>query len=256
MSDITILDGGMGKLLRRIGAPFRQPEWSALALMEAPEMVAQAHRHFVEAGAQVITTNNYAVVPYHHSDAFVAERLDELTALAGRIFRTVGRDLSLVAAWSRLVYTAFLGVAVIFFFQGLQLLDGTGLGAIPADERAAQALVAFETFNSTWLIGLLAFGLHLILTGAIILRSGIAPRGLAVVLVVAGLAYVIDTGAHTLLADYAEYADAFTAMVAVPAVLAEGWFGLWLLLRAGRGGGIATPTVGLGATDTGPAAQV
>ena len=32
---ITLLDGGMGRELKRMGAPFRQPEWSALALMEA-----------------------------------------------------------------------------------------------------------------------------------------------------------------------------------------------------------------------------
>ena len=33
----VILDGGMGRELQRRGAPFRQPEWSALALIEAPQ---------------------------------------------------------------------------------------------------------------------------------------------------------------------------------------------------------------------------
>ena len=35
MKHITIIDGGMGRELNRRGAPFRQPEWSALALTEA-----------------------------------------------------------------------------------------------------------------------------------------------------------------------------------------------------------------------------
>lgn len=87
MADITILDGGMGKELRRIGAPFRQPEWSALALMEAPDTVVQAHINFIESGAVVITTSNYAVVPFHLG----AERFDRigvgLTDLAGRLAR-------------------------------------------------------------------------------------------------------------------------------------------------------------------------
>jgi S-methylmethionine-dependent homocysteine/selenocysteine methylase len=87
MSSVTILDGGMGKELRRIGAPFRQPEWSSLALMEAPEMVVQAHRNFIDAGARVIITNNYAVVPYHHTEQFFAERGTELVDLAGRLAR-------------------------------------------------------------------------------------------------------------------------------------------------------------------------
>jgi len=55
----------MGRELQRIGAPFAQPEWSALALMKAPEMVTQAHRNFIDAGAKIITTNTYALVPFH-----------------------------------------------------------------------------------------------------------------------------------------------------------------------------------------------
>ena len=33
---MIILDGGLGRQLKAMGAPFRQPEWSALALMEGP----------------------------------------------------------------------------------------------------------------------------------------------------------------------------------------------------------------------------
>ena len=42
--DLWVLDGGMGRELARRGAPFRQPEWSALALMEAPETVREVHQ--------------------------------------------------------------------------------------------------------------------------------------------------------------------------------------------------------------------
>ena len=42
--DVMIMDGGMGRLLKEMGAPFRQPEWSALALMEAPDCVEKAHQ--------------------------------------------------------------------------------------------------------------------------------------------------------------------------------------------------------------------
>ncbi|MFA3203231.1 homocysteine S-methyltransferase family protein [Acinetobacter baumannii] len=62
---MKILDGGLGRELARRGAPFRQPEWSALALIEAPETVKKVHLDFINAGAEVITTNNYAVVPFH-----------------------------------------------------------------------------------------------------------------------------------------------------------------------------------------------
>ena len=57
----------------------------------------------------------------------------------------------------------------------------------------------------------------------------------------AGVAYVADTVAHSLLANYDDYKTALTAMVAVPSVIAEGWFGLWLLLRAGKSRAASLP---------------
>ena len=65
MSRLTILDGGMGRELKRMGAPFSQPLWSAQALIEAPQCVTQAHQAFINAGAEIITVNSYACVPFH-----------------------------------------------------------------------------------------------------------------------------------------------------------------------------------------------
>ena len=86
---VTILDGGMGRELDRVGAPFRQPEWSALALLEGPEFVAQVHESYAEAGAQVLTTNTYAVVPFHIGEERFASDGRRLASLAGRIAREV-----------------------------------------------------------------------------------------------------------------------------------------------------------------------
>lgn len=87
ISNIKILDGGMGRELARMGAPFRQPEWSALALMEAPQFVRAAHDAFIAAGSQVITTNSYAVVPFHISEPVFAEQGAALIALSGKLAR-------------------------------------------------------------------------------------------------------------------------------------------------------------------------
>ena len=87
MATVKILDGGMGRELKRMGAPFQQPEWSALALMQGPQFVRQAHDAFVQGGAQIITTNSYAVVPFHIGQ----ERFDAqgvaLARLAGELAR-------------------------------------------------------------------------------------------------------------------------------------------------------------------------
>jgi len=94
MQEVILLDGGTGRELARIGAPFRQPEWSALSLIEAPEYVTKVHSAYVKSGADVITTNSYAIVPFHIGvDRFFA-RGEELASLAGRLARQVADQSS------------------------------------------------------------------------------------------------------------------------------------------------------------------
>lgn len=88
---MIILDGGLGRELKAMGAPFRQPEWSALALMEAPHFVRIAHDKFIEAGADIITTNSYAIVPFHIGEATFRERAAELLDLSGQLARSAAR---------------------------------------------------------------------------------------------------------------------------------------------------------------------
>ena len=85
---MIILDGGLGRELKAMGAPFRQPEWSALALMEGPDFVRAAHDAFIEAGADTITTNSYAIVPFHIGEAAFQNRAGELLDLAGQLAKS------------------------------------------------------------------------------------------------------------------------------------------------------------------------
>ncbi|OBZ94657.1 homocysteine methyltransferase [Pararhizobium polonicum] len=87
MSTIRILDGGMSRELLRLGAQLRQPEWSALALIDTPDIVLQVHREFIEAGADVVTTNSYALVPFHIGEERFSSQGPALIDLSGRLAR-------------------------------------------------------------------------------------------------------------------------------------------------------------------------
>lgn len=87
MGDIRILDGGMSHELQRLGAELKQPEWSALALINAPDIVRQVHAEFIEAGADVVTTNSYALVPFHIGEERFRKDGASLIALSGRLAR-------------------------------------------------------------------------------------------------------------------------------------------------------------------------
>jgi homocysteine S-methyltransferase len=87
MNTIRILDGGMSRELLRLGAQLRQPEWSALALIDTPDIVRQVHREFIEAGADVVTTNSYALVPFHIGEERFSSQGPALIDLSGRLAR-------------------------------------------------------------------------------------------------------------------------------------------------------------------------
>lgn len=83
----NILDGGLSRDLIRRGAPFAQPEWSALALIQTPHLVRAVHADFLAAGAQVATTASYALVPFHVGEARFWGEGAELAGRSGRMAR-------------------------------------------------------------------------------------------------------------------------------------------------------------------------
>lgn len=94
MSKTIILDGGMGRELSRRGAPFQQPEWSALALWKAPEAVQSIHEDFIRAGATVITSNSYALVPFHIGETRFTTDGQRLAALSGELAQAAVKNIN------------------------------------------------------------------------------------------------------------------------------------------------------------------
>lgn len=150
------------------------------------------------------------------------------------LLRPTGTLPALHAAWFRLVYTVFLGVASVFLFLALQLATFANDQGPTSVEEQRMVMLALEAFDFTWLVGLAAFAIHLILLGRILVSSRVAPALLGWTLTVAGVAYLTDTIAHTVLTDYQSVAGILLIIVAVPSILGELAFTIWLLARAGR----------------------
>jgi len=126
--------------------------------------------------------------------------------------------LSLLSTLFRMMHAAIMGVALYTLPLTLNL------------NTAEQILTQVEQFNTIWLIGLFFFGIHLILLGNIIGR----PKIIVFFLIIAGVMYMIDTGAHFLLSDYDSYSTIFLALVAIPSIIGEMSFAIWLLIKGVR----------------------
>ena len=78
MSEVVLLDGGMGQELVHRATNPTTSLWSAQVMLDEPHVVEAAHRAFVEAGASVITLNSYSATPERLARAGLAERFEEL----------------------------------------------------------------------------------------------------------------------------------------------------------------------------------
>ncbi|MBK7483697.1 MAG: DUF4386 domain-containing protein [Flavobacteriales bacterium] len=126
--------------------------------------------------------------------------------------------LSLPSMLFRMMHAAIMGVAIFALPLALKLNTSEAI------------LHQVDVFNTIWLIGLFFFGFHLILLGRILGR----PNLIAVFLAIAGIMYAVDTCAHFLLPDYAEHADIFLMLVAIPSILGEMALAVWLLVKGGK----------------------
>jgi len=148
------------------------------------------------------------------------------------VFRGFSRNLALLAAFFRLAQAAVLGVNLLNTYVPLLLLaDGGYLTAFQPEQLNALVLLALEAHSFGYLIGLVFFGVHCMILGYLVVKSAYVPRILGVLLVIAGVGYLVDSFGRTLLPTYDDHANLFLVIVFVPAFVAEVSFCLWLLLK-------------------------
>jgi homocysteine S-methyltransferase len=92
-----LLDGAMGTELDRRGVRTTLPLWSAIGVVERPEVVGEIHRDYALAGADVLTTNTFRTtrrtLEKAGRDPDEAEALDRLAvALAREAATDAGSD--------------------------------------------------------------------------------------------------------------------------------------------------------------------
>lgn len=162
--------------------------------------------------------------------------LDVLVAWSLYIFlKPADARLSLLAAWLRLAYSAMYAAAMFGLALALRLLSNADFAAIfPAEQLPSQVMLALAFFQEGWMVGLLFFGVSLLVLGVLVFRSGYAPKILGVLLFGAGVSYLVDSGVQLLLPNYADFAGLLLFVLLLPMIVGEMAFCFWLLLHGGK----------------------
>jgi hypothetical protein len=137
----------------------------------------------------------------------------------------VNRSVSLLTAWFRLMYTAVVLFAWLNLVTVFRLLNTPDyLTLFGAGPLHAHVRLLLGSFRYDWSMSLIIFGIHLVLLGCLIYRSGYIPKILGILLVIDGLGWEIDS-----LQPYF-YPNAHLGFLFIT-FLGELVFMLWLLIR-------------------------
>jgi hypothetical protein len=150
-----------------------------------------------------------------------------LTVLLYVLLKPVNKTLSLIAAFSRLAMTVIQGMNLLNHFIVLLLLSGAGYLTIFApDQLQALVMLFLNAHESVVLIWGLFFGLHLLVFGYLVYKSGYLPKFLGILLLIVAFCYLIQDFGNML---FPQYKALFTSIGSL--AFLEIVFPLWLLIK-------------------------
>lgn len=142
------------------------------------------------------------------------------------LLRPVNRDLALLAAFFRLVFTAVYATLSLTHFAPLLLLSSAGAAFTPA-QLQAMSVFALKLHNLGYNVSLVFFGFHCLLIGWLIARSGLLPRAIGGLLAIAGACYLVNSFAGVTVPGFASM---LFPWILLPGFVAELCLALWLLI--------------------------
>jgi MFS family permease len=144
------------------------------------------------------------------------------------LLEPVNKSLALLTALFRVVYATIFATALNNLFGVLYLLTNADYSRVfETGQLHAQVMLSLNAFNDGWNIGLAIFGLHLVALGYLVFKSGYMPRFLGILLIVAGLGYLVDSFGKILLSNY-------NITIAMFTFIGELLFMFWLLIKGAK----------------------
>ncbi|MBQ4915863.1 DUF4386 domain-containing protein [Maribacter sp. MMG018] len=144
--------------------------------------------------------------------------------------KSTSKNLSYLASFFRILHAVFFCVALLKLLHIYELTNNVS-NSIKLQQVVTELLLDFDTL---WTIGLLFFGIHLIVLGYLIIKSTYIPKALGVLLVLAAFGYIIDGMAKLSMSNYDDYKNIFEVIVIMPTVIGEFSLTVWLLIKGFR----------------------
>ena len=142
---LVILDGAMGSELEKSGAKMDKNLWCGTCSVEFPELVRKVHEDYIEAGADVITTNTYASTPIsmknYGLEGSIQRFNQKSVEIAKKAIENSKKNIALAGSVSASGSYYKLGVKAMIpgFNEQLKILTEEGVDLIILEAMSSQA---------------------------------------------------------------------------------------------------------------------
>ncbi len=140
-----------------------------------------------------------------------------------KYFKDDHKIMSAVSGLIRTIYTIIFVIATYYLTKNLNTNELT-------DQLAKSN---FEQFQTIWNIGLVIFGVHILLIGYLMKLHSKIPKILWYITLIAGVSYIVVSSLK-LTCPNSEIVTVFVIMMALPMTIGEMGLAIWLLMKGGK----------------------
>lgn len=144
-----------------------------------------------------------------------------------KLTEPINKKLSYIASMFRGFHALFFVIA-LYQLQKIYQTTNNANYSLDLENHATNLLFKFDKL---WTIGLLFFGVHLLILGVLSIKSIYISKWIGYLLILAALGYFIDGFAKFFLTNYKDYKLYFDTIVLLTAVVGEFGFTIWLFIK-------------------------
>lgn len=190
------------------------------------------------ATAENITTNSFLFRIGFISDLVMVMSDVGVALLFYLLLKPVNQGLSMLAAFFRLAQATVIGINLLNFYLPLLLLgEGDYLSSFSDDQLNSLSLLFLNAHSYGYLISGVFFGVSCVILGQLIYKAAYFPKWLGILVVGAGVSYLIDCVVNFL---FPELTATSEILVMTVAVVSELSLCLYLLIKGVKNNAIQT----------------
>ena len=138
-------------------------------------------------------------------------------------FRTDSYQLSFASLILRLIYTIIFGISIYFLYANLEAgIDNSHIKR------------NYYIFQNIWNLGLIIFGVHLLVLGILIKKHESIPKFIWLLTMFAGFSYIVLHSLKIIQTDSKDIIEQVNNFLALPMALGELVLAIWLIAKGGK----------------------